>query len=545
MIHRFPTGTPADIPEKFTNPFRYTPHRLVSLAAGITISGIESDAETHKAFSEGKMLGVLIIRDRNGETGFLAGFSGNIGGRSTIPGFVPPIYDLTDPDGIFKKGERELDSLTAAIRELENSGRLALLKEELSTALTRMESTVSEMKTMIAISKRERDEIRNETQDPSRLQSLIRESQYQKAELRRIKERGLAEVNEINRRLQDIQDEISRIKLIRSQKSEKLQKWIFEQYVVSDAYGNRKTIGTIFADSGLVPPGGTGECAAPKLLQYAYESGLHPLAMGEFWYGKSPETAVRTHGHFYPSCTAKCGPLLSFMMNGLETIHLSDHCDYGEPETVYEDNDILVVEKPSGMPSVPGLDGKKSLLEHLKDKYGSCMVVHRLDMDTSGIMLFARNPEASAKLQKQFEEHSVNKIYKAKLCGDGNPHLKPGDKGKIELPLSPDYDERPRQKVDRSQGKESVTSYEVLSVNKDSTIDILFRPETGRTHQLRVHSAHIEGLGQPILGDMLYGGCTDAYTDSPQRLHLHAFSISFVHPVTGESMSFSSARLIY
>ena len=327
-----------------------------------------------------------------------------------------------------------------------------------------------------------------------------------------------------------------------------------------------------------MPPGGTGDCAAPKLLNHAYRNGMTPLAMGEFWYGRSPSTAVRTHGHFYPSCTSKCGPLLNYMLRGTAVIgwgHMKRTChprlggacrtagggpwnvphpmtagntpDPHMAKVVYEDADIVAVCKPSGMPSVPGLDGRESLQELLqKELQTPVIAVHRLDMDTSGLIVFAKNHQAESCLKKQFEEHTVRKTYLARLCPSDShrfchevPHLKPGDKGKIELPLSPAYDERPRQKVDITQGKAALTEYEVLTVNGDGTTDILFHPHTGRTHQLRVHSAHILGFGRPILGDLLYGGCGSIWAEDREyaRLHLHACSITFRHPSTGESLT--------
>ena len=284
--------------------------------------------------------------------------------------------------------------------------------------------------------------------------------------------------------------------------------------------------------------------------------------MGEFWYGTSPDTAVRNHGHFYPSCTSKCGPLLSYMMRGLEPEDPSKI--HGKPEIIYEDDALIAISKPSGMPSVPGLDGRISAQEWLK-----CEVyaVHRLDMDTSGVLLFARTENAAVHLRRQFETHTIRKTYLARLSAPsfreaslltslqeakirGNLPI-----SRISLPLSPDYDERPRQKVDLRQGKEAITDYKVLSVNSDSTIDIAFYPITGRTHQLRVHSAHHLGLGCPILGDLLYGGhqTLDTHTteykkaapETPARLHLHALSITLTHPTTGISTTIESALNIY
>jgi tRNA pseudouridine32 synthase/23S rRNA pseudouridine746 synthase len=259
--------------------------------------------------------------------------------------------------------------------------------------------------------------------------------------------------------------------------------------------------------------------------------------MGEFWYGQSPDGPVRTHGHFYPSCTSKCGPLLKYMLKGLKTEAASTLC--GKPSVIHLDDEIIIASKPSGMPSVPGLDGSESLLEWLQGKYGTSVEsVHRLDMDTSGIMIYARNETAAADLRRQFEEHTVQKTYLARLSSPDN-HIESSSeladraKGRIRLPLSADYDERPRQKADMSQGKESLTEYEVVRTYEDGRTDILFHPITGRTHQLRVHSAHIHGLARPIVGDLLYGG------EPHKRLCLHAMEITFRHPGSGEEMTFS------
>lgn len=524
-MHLFPTDVPISIPDRFTDPFRYSPHPLVSKAAELTISRIVAYG-LHKYFSEGKMLGVLIVSDQKGKVGYLAGFSGNVGGRSIIDGFVPPVYDLLDPEGYFKIREAEITDMNIRLERLKNSEILRSLRDALSSCQQSRDKEIGLMKARMAISKRERDEIRRELSDPARLSGLTKESQFEKAELRRLKLGWDERISLIKEDIMKIEDEINALKIMRASMSDELQRWIFSRYMVHNSMGEERSILDIFDAEGLTPPGGTGECAAPKLLEHAYRNGLKPLAMGEFWYGRSPETAVRTHGHFYPSCTSKCGPLLSFMLRGIDIkphLHISDGL-----EIIYEDEALIAVNKPSGMPSVPGLDGRISAFEILRKRFSPLFTVHRLDMDTSGLLLFARNQEASADLQKQFEEHTVAKTYLARLSpAPEGKILSKGDKGIIELPLSPDYDERPRQKADKTQGKASTTGYEVASVNEDGTTDIIFHPFTGRTHQLRVHSAHTLGLGRPILGDMLYGGAPAS------RLHLHASSITFRHPVTG------------
>lgn len=536
-MHLFPSDISIPVPERFTDPFRYFPHPLVRYAAEEVISEIEGSAELSSQFAEGKMLGVLVVMDKKGMYGYLAAFSGNVGRRSMIDGFVPPIFDLLDPDGHFKIQEAEITEINNRILSAESSAELQGLKMALKDSEMKRDQEIDNLKARMAISRHERNQIRSEVSDPSRLADLIRESQFEKAELKRLKIRWEEEIRLLKDQIRLIEEDILKMKHKRAVMSDQLQKWIFDSYIVHNALGEIKSIWDIFSESGLIPPGGTGECAAPKLLEHAYRNGLKPVSMGEFWYGLSPSTAVRTHGHFYPSCTSKCGPLLGFMMKGLEpeeSNHLSE-----KAEILYEDDAVVAVEKPSGTPSVPGLDGRISIFESLKDKYEDLYTVHRLDMDTSGIILFAKTFEAAVNLQKQFENHTIRKTYHARLSASAEGKmLNIGDKGKIELPLSPDYDERPRQKVDISQGKEAVTEYEVMSVDMDGTTKISYYPLTGRTHQLRVHSAHILGLGKPIVGDLLYGG-----SQAP-RLLLHAYSITFRHPYSGQSITLTSQKEI-
>ena len=511
----------------FTNPFRYTPHPLVRKAAQEVIDSLTQASEEGilppeviKGFSEGKMLGVLVYRDREGNIGHLNGFSGSVGGVSTIEGFVPPIFDLTEPEGYYREKEAEISALTTKIREF-----------SLSDAETIKSSILQEMEMEIHELKLRKKQART-----------IAECQFANGEIKRAKDRWKAKIAAADETINQKKHELDSLKKLRASMSDELQRWIFEQYIVYNAAGESASILEVFLQKGLTPPGGTGDCAAPKLLNHAFKNGLTPIAMGEFWYGESPTTAVRTHGHFYPSCTSKCLPLLSFMLKGLSPGGL-----------VYEDNGIIAVSKKSGVPSVPGLDGQKSLQEMVGESLGmEVHAVHRLDMDTSGIILFAKTEEAAINLRKQFEEHTVSKTYKARLCpADTHTYasqtlrLNVGDMGEIVLPLSADYDERPRQKVDAAQGKPALTHYEVIGINKDGTTDILFHPHTGRTHQLRVHSAHLLGLGRPILGDLLYGGNGNASQDSesknvPSRLHLHAYSITFRHPSTGSLLTLTT-----
>ena len=534
-MHLFPEEIQMDITDTFTDPFRYAPHPLVIKAADLLMKHISGSEELSSIFAEGKMLGVLIVERPGAEpcTGYLAAFSGNAGGKSRIEGFVPPIYDLLDPSGHFKTIEADITAINQKIDELSESDRAKSLRKDISDCESARDREISVMKAGMAVSKRERDEIRSEESDPARLAGLIRESQHQKAELKRIRQFWENKIGLYRQELSEVEDQINKLRSERVSMSDRLQKWIFSQYIVHNSLGEERSIGDVFSDKGLVPPGGTGECAAPKLLEHAFRNGLKPIAMGEFWYGRSPHSAVRTHGHFYPSCTSKCGPLLEFMMKGLK--HEVQAPCMGIAKVIYEDDVLIAIDKPSGMPSVPGLDGRISAMEILSKSHGDLHVIHRLDMDTSGVILYARTPEAAVCLQKQFENHTVSKTYQARLsAADEGIKLNAGDKGDIRLPLCPDYDERPRQKVDMTQGKASHTTYEAVYVNADSTTDVIFHPHTGRSHQLRVHSAHILGLGHPIVGDKLYGGSPAA------RLHLHAYSITFRHPVSHSLITISS-----
>ena len=578
----------------FTDPFRYIPDKLVKLAGQLVIDRLaqwaslpEGSPEKHieSSFAEGKMLGVLVCR-----TGFLAAFSGTVKGpegrvTASVDGFVPPIIDLTEDNGHFKRKEAVITQMNKAIEILSASTELEELRKEFQEASEKRDAEIETLQNRIRFSKMQRDEIRSETADPARLEELIRESQFQKAELKRCKDRWKSHISEIKDRINEFEDTINDLKARRSAKSDTLQKWIFENAIVNNGAGESSSIWEIFSREGLIPPGGTGDCAAPKLLNYAFIHGLEPLAMGEFWYGTSPDTAVRTHGHFYPSCTSKCGPLLGYMMKGLRSpvkpvmtyrhplmsgvTQKSEATESSLPTTfgnLYEDESIIVVEKPSGMPSVPGLDGRISLQEILTSGMagrndsspGTIHAVHRLDMDTSGVMVFAKSAEAAVNLRRQFEDHTVRKTYMAKVSPDtvSQTGSSKTGKGAIDLPLSPDYDERPRQKVDFTQGKPAHTEYETIRTNEDGTSDILLYPYTGRTHQLRVHCAHHLGLGRPIVGDLLYGGhsvyecnsgnCMETNTKGlPGRLCLHALSITFLHPETGQELTFTSDRLSY
>lgn len=527
------------------DPFRYIPHPLVSLAAHQVLSRIVSSPTLNTAFEEGKMLGVLIVRlpeqpvpgvhTLQDRIGYICGFSGTVhmNGMSTcyVEGFAPAVIDLTRPDGYFRKEEARITEINQRLCNLESSQKYQEIKREKEFRIALMNKELEQEKSRILELKKQRDRLRSECYDSSIIERLNLESQHQKAVFRRLKESHRRSIHEIGSKLESFEAEIRRLRQLRAQMSETLQEWIFRSAIVTNASGEKLSIKDIFASEGLVPPGGTGDCAGPKMLNHAFSHGLTPLYMGEFWCGKSPEGPVRNHGHFYPSCTSKCGPLLKWMLEGPDSGTYTDE-DVFQPAIIYEDDHILAVDKPSGMPSVPGLDGRKSLEEHLKQLYPEIHTVHRLDMDTCGIIIFAKNTEAAASLRKQFEERKISKTYMARLAApsEESQHILTRDEGSISFPISPDYEDRPRQKCDFVNGKEAITHFRVRKRNHDGTIDITLNPVTGRTHQLRVHCAHSLGLGLPIAGDMLYGGaCHDRHT----FLHLQAHSIKFRHPASG------------
>lgn len=329
--------------------------------------------------------------------------------------------------------------------------------------------------------------------------------------------------------------------------SAELQDWLFSQYRTVGASGTSRTIKEIFGERGLTPPGGTGECAAPKLLHHAFSHGLKPLSIGEFWYGKSPAREVREQGRFYPACTGKCGPLLTWMLDGMdvEPNPLDKGFSCGkEPRIIFTDESLIVVDKPAGMLSVPGRTEAPSLLEWLRERYGEAHSCHRLDMDTSGVMVFARSLAVKSIMEAKFAAREVSKTYRARLVAvkeskEGRRRdLRKGAHGTIALPLMLDYYDRPRQMVDEDEGKPAITEYTVVEQLPNGEIEVLFHPKTGRSHQLRVHAAHEKGLGRPIKGDRLYG-CPEA-----GRLYLHAESLEFTHPVTGEPCIFRSGEAL-
>lgn len=529
MLHRFQEDIGGiALPVLFTWPFHYVPHPLCRMAAAEVQRYIASRSDWREELQQGKMFGVLVARDREGEIGFLAAFSGNLGGTNRHAYFVPPVYDMLRPDGPFRRGEIEISALNRRIAEAEHSDGIMRAKAEMEEARRQEREQIATAKAAIREAKARRDALRAAGADPG---PLILESQRERADLQRLKRRMHETVEQAEARYNVLQAEIDAIRHKRHSRSAALQMELFARFRVLNARGEERNLCELFAPTAQhTPPAGAGECAAPKLLQYAYTNGLKPLAMAEFWWGGSPAGEVRRHGEFYPACTGKCKPILTHMLQGLD-VEPNPLLEIRppDPRVVWEDATLAVIDKPWGMLSVKGKSGVRSVAEWAREKWPDAtgpVIVHRLDQSTSGLMVIAKNKEAHAALQAQFIHRTVKKLYTALLDG----RLEQTE-GRISLPLKLDYENRPRQMI-AADGRSAVTLYRVAGY-EDGRTRILFQPLTGRTHQLRVHAAAAEGLGCPIVGDDIYGR-------GGGRLCLHASRLEFDHPALGDRMTFES-----
>lgn len=539
MFHRFKKDiSSVSLPTSFNNPFHYSPHTLCVWAADElrlllqSCSRLAADAET------GKMMGVLVVRNAAGEVGYLAGFSGLLCGSNRQAGFVPPVFDFLASDGCFKREEAAITAINHKIAEIEHCCEYLAAVEAVERAECNACEAVAARKQQYAANKKARDEKRaSGTATAAELEALVCQSRFEKAELKRLVRHCNEKVEDARAMLQPFTQRIAALAAERKQRSAALQEWLFTQFNVLNGRGERRSLLEIFAAyNGALPPAGAGECAAPKMLQYAYDNNLRPLAMAEFWVGASPTGEVRRDGCFYPSCKSKCYPILSYMLQGID-VEESALERGGENITaikvVYEDDSLIVVDKPHGVLSVPGIVGGSSVQDWLRSTYKSndIFVVHRLDMATSGLLVAARSMDVFKAMQGLFASREVEKRYVALL--DGVPVQ---SEGEVNLPLMPDYDHRPCQKVSFEEGKPAKTIFKLLrnvQCGSSECALVSLQPVTGRTHQLRVHCAHHLGLNVPIVGDALYGSAAE-------RLMLHACYVAFRHPVSGERVELSS-----
>ena len=574
IIKTIHISTGIDIPERMNNPLDYEPHPLCIAACKELQAYLAERKDWREEIDKGKMFGVLIVEKNDKEIGYLAAYSGQIGGRSDWKGFVPAVFDYLQPDGYFKTHEAKITELNQRIAHLINNPEIKETERILNKLHKVQEHKLNLHKMQITEAKAKRDARRQEASlhpdtkglTPEEEQAMIKESQFLKAELRRFK-KLISQKTPLEEMYDNYQKGLQEIKQLRKSDSDELQKWLFSQFKMLNDKGESKDLLEIFKEfNQMVPPAGSGECCEPKLLQYAFKHGLKPLQMAMFWWGESPKEEIRHHLHFYPACNGKCKPILHWMLPADVFEQASaDAYIYNKVEILYEDQELAVIHKPEGMLSVPGKDAQQpSIYSWARKQFPEAtgpLIVHRLDMATSGLMVIAKTEFAYHRLQEQFTSHQVQKRYVAIVCcKDKDMAQRIKDAAKmISLPLMPDYLDRPRQIVNHEQGKEAITEYEVLGSEerrvkseefnsaanhevpssnlkaqssnlKVQCIRLALYPKTGRTHQLRVHCAHREGLDAPILGDPLYGNV------KADRLYLHAEAITFKHPLTGKEI---------
>ena len=590
MLHTLNVSIPS--PRQFTYPFCYDVDPLAEAASEELQHYIATTGLMSAEKGCGKMFGVLVVeyKDEEGalQRGFLAAYSGLLGGRNDWQYFVPPVFDAQQPDGHFKRTEREISAINREISAIENDPEYLQSVAQREETVKRLQAEVEAFKVEVDAAKARRDARRKSGEPLSEEEQaeMIRESQFMKAELRRRRKAMEQAESTFHNPHATLLKSLHRK---RKQMSDELQRWLFAAYRMLNAKGEERDLIDIFREyTHAMPPAGAGDCCAPKLLQYAYQHCLRPVCMAEFWWGESPASEIRHHLHYYPACRSKCLPILTHMLKGLDVAPnpLAQKRHTAEPRVLYADEYILVVDKPAGMLSVPGKadDSASASVEEyfannskLKIQNSKFLkAAHRLDMDTSGLLVLARTEQAYVELQRQFASRETVKRYEAVLCGvpkHTTPHstfhndvpepITQNSKLKIQnsftqpdgcleaisLPLIADINDRPRQRVDMEHGKPALTLYNIVEVraadantavaytikkaDKSLTLVHLY-PKTGRTHQLRVHCAHPQGLASPILGDPLYG------TERADRMYLHAAELTFRHPITGEPMHFLS-----
>lgn len=535
------------LPEKFTFPFYYEPHALAKRAADELQHYLENHADLEHNFGLdtdkeglviGKMFGVLVVQDGEGKLGYLSAYSGKLAGSNDHPKFVPPVFDMLVEDSFFLKEQELINTINNRIEEIESDADYKQLKLDIRELSDRSAEEIAVLKQELKANKEKRDNLRampHRGQEQNITEAtLIQQSLYDKRRLRDLVDKWKQVLGDLQTKLGIIEENIEALKNERKERSAALQQQLFEQYVFLNKDGKNKSLQDIFSRTAFgKPPSAAGECATPKLLQYAFANGYKPLAMAEFWWGASPKSEIRKHKHFYPACTGKCKPILEHMLEGIpvdDNPFLQTDSD-GRLEIVYEDDSFVVVNKPAGLRSVPGVDIYDSVYVRLKNILVDIepLMVHRLDMGTSGLLVVAKTREAHKHIQKQFLQRRVGKRYQALLS-----KIIDQQEGEIDLPLRADFFNRPRQLVCFEEGKKSITRWQVIERYRDTT-KVEFWPLTGRTHQLRMHSAHELGLNAPIVGDDLYG-------TAAERMYLHAGHLEFMHPATRQKISFDVAE---
>ena len=536
------------LPEKFTFPFYYEPHSLAKIATEEIQEYLESQTDFKHNFGLdttktnlpiGKMFGVLIVQNQKNEVGYLAAFSGKLADKSLPKKFVPPVFNMRTEGSFYIKGELEIDKINAQLTLLKSNEHYLDLKKSFKKLTQAIAEDLESQRKKMKLSKSDRklrkkksNSVLSELEVKNLTKELMQESYNDQFFYKELLEYYETKSKKEGKEVLVFENKIALLKKERKEKSNYLQQTLFSKYAFLNPQKELKNLLDVFNDPAIKPPAGSGECSAPKLLQYAFANDLKPISMAEFWWGISPNSAVRKHKNYYPACQSRCKPILTHMLQGLKVdpnLLLENLSEKQELKIIYEDDVLIVVNKPAEFLSVPGKEITDSVYSRIKEKYPTAtgpLIVHRLDMSTSGILLLTKTKEANKVLQSQFINRTVKKRYVALLDGNLSENS-----GTIKLPLRVDLDDRPKQLVDFVHGKNAETDWEIIRREHGKT-RVYFYPITGRTHQLRVHAAHKNGLNTPIFGDDLYGKKTT-------RLHLHAEFIEFSHPSTNEKISFT------
>ncbi|WP_299054032.1 RluA family pseudouridine synthase [uncultured Polaribacter sp.] len=535
------------LPKKFTFPFYYKPHPIAKIAASELQEYLEHQKDfTHNfglnsddtSLAVGKMFGILVVKKSNGELGYITAFSGKLAENNLPKKFVPPVFNMRTEGSFFTKGEQEIDAINKKLSAIKKSKEYIVTKKIVTKAIKNITDNLTLEKEKLKLRKKDRkarkkigDTTLQEVALINLKQQLSQESFNDQFYYKELLEYCETKIENKKAELNIFETEIDQLKKQRVAISTNLQQTLFDKYVFLNQKKESKKLLEIFNKPEIKPPAGAGECAAPKLLQHAFLNNLTPICMAEFWWGVSPNAAIRKHKNYYPACQSRCKPILSHMLKGIEmdsNLLIKNLGEHSKLKIIYEDSDILVIDKPTEFLSVPGKEIKDSVYTRIKEKYPKAtgpIIVHRLDMSTSGILVLSKTKEANKILQQQFISRTVKKRYVALLNGELSD-----TNGTIKLPLRVDLEDRPRQLVDFKHGKNAETNWEIIDVKNGKT-KVYFYPITGRTHQLRVHAAHKNGLNTPIVGDDLYG-------TKEKRLHLHAEFIEFYHPTTKQKMEF-------
>lgn len=534
------------LPNRFTYPFCYEAHPL-ALAASQELQAKLATFHPMHSPQQGRMYGVLVVKNVDGQLGYLSALSGNANESESCQGvvinFVPAIHQATGKSDYERQEQSKINGINHDIERFTADPNLAkltlLLAEKTANAKTQVEAFQQEMRDNKKARKAKRTWLASAALSEAEHRhisiDLSRASVTDKKALQALKLHHQTTIDSTTQQLRLLTDKLDALKKLRKKLSAKLQKHYFKQYQMLNSQGEKKDLTELFAETiHQKPPAGSGDCAAPKLLQYAFAQQLTPLCMAEFWWGEQPKSEIRKHLHFYPACQGKCQPILGHMLSGMnvdENPLLTNPAEGKSLEIVYQDEHVVVVNKPADFLSVPGKSIQDSVYTRIKAQFPEAtgsLIIHRLDMATSGLLMLALNERSHKHLQQQFINKEVRKRYVAMIDGTLTTQS-----GTITLPLRCDFNDRPRQMVCYEHGKYAKTQWQVIEEKSGKTKLFLY-PITGRTHQLRMHCAHPDGLNMPIIGDDLYG-------HSANRLHLHAQQLSFTHPITKEQLTFEVA----